>query len=620
MEIGTSVVEKKRLLKKIKGKHFAIGIICLVLIAALVFRLIIRPNLYAAKNIVTQRTANVTRGNIVNTVTGSGSIKSSNRSEISSSVTGKITKVYFEEGDSVKAGDLLLEIDDSDAKLNVQKLKNSIEQAQLTAENNSKNLNNLNIIAPFDGRVTDIIPKVGDNLAKGANVLTITDYSKLKLNVAFSEAVISDIYVGQKVTVNIEDLMQSVEGTVSRVSSKPTITSLGGVSYNVEVVIDNPGSLKDGMSANVEIQVNGRSQFSTESGELEYINSKIMTSESAGTVESINVHEDQSVRAGQLLIKLKNDDLEISSRTTDLNMEELYSQLESAERQLEDYKIYSPIDGIIVTRNVEEGDNVKPADVLFTILDPLHMEFSVPIDELDIAKIKEGQKVSITVDALKETSDRPLSGTVSKIALEGNSSNGVTTYPVTIQINETSNLRVGMNANAEIIVNEKNNVLLLPLDAVQKIGGRYYVYVKNKTDGTDAPEGNNNRRMPGEAASERQDMKNGMMPGKSRGEKADGFTAGMPVRSAGSVPGGNAGYYDNAVLTPVELGINNDDYIEVISGLNEGDEVILPALAGPGENGTQMQNGMMRGFGFSPGGGSRVNVEQRSGNAGRIRN
>lgn len=574
MEKETYLPDSKMPSKKIKVKHVVIGALCFLLLVMLIFRLIIRPRLYAARNAVEQRTALVTRGDIVSTVTASGSIISSNRSEISPSVTGKVTKVYFEEGESVKAGDLLLEIDDSDARLNLKKIKNSIEQAKLTAEKNKRELDSLSITAPFDGYVTNIIPEVGDSLMKGADVLTITDYSRLKLKVAFSDDVIKNIHVGQNVRVNVEDLGQSVEGTVSYVSNSPASTSLGKVSCNVEVVLDNPGFLNDGMNARVEVQLDGKPKAGSEPGKLEYVKSKVVKSKSSGTVESVKVSEDQFVRAGQLLVELKNDDLEMSLQAADLNLEELHYQLESAEKQLEDYKIYSPIDGIVVSRNVEEGDNVKPTDVLFTILDPLHMEFSVPIDELDIAKIKEGQKVNITVDALKETFDSPISGTVSKIAIEGNSSNGVTTYPVTIRINESSNLKVGMNANAEIIVGEKNNILILPLEAVQKIGDKYYVYVKGKA-GKDA------------------DKEHGIGDDKKADKSAGGITKGY----ASQAPGHNDRYYENAVLTPVKLGINNDDYIEVLSGLQEGDEVVLPPLAGSDESDLTMRNGMMRGFG-----------------------
>src|SRR5690606_30124586 len=111
----------------------------------------------------------------------------------------------------------------------------------------------------------------------------------------------------------------------------------------------------------------------------------------------------------------------------------------------------------------------------------------------------------------------------------------------------------------------------------------------------------------------------GKIPAEPAGGKTGGDTAGMPARFAGRVPGSNSGYYDNAILTPVELGINNDDFIEVISGLREGDEVILPALAASGEYNMQMRYGIMERLGFSARSSSRVNVEQRSGNAGRIR-
>ena len=81
------------------------------------------------------------------------------------------------------------------------------------------------------------------------------------------------------------------------------------------------------------------------------------------------------------------------------------------------------------------------------------MEFDVLVDELDIAKVKVGQKVNVTVDALQQTSTIPLKGVVKVIAVKGTSTNGVTTYPITVSINGAGNnfsnfmrIRNGKNA------------------------------------------------------------------------------------------------------------------------------------------------------------------------------
>lgn len=168
------------------------------------------------------------------------------------------------------------------------------------------------------------------------------------------------------------------------------------------------------------------------------------------------------------MAELENKDLELNIKTNDLKLEDLNTQLQTAEEKLLDHKIYAPFDGTLTLNDIEQGNSIKQGDVLGSVANYDIMEFSIDVDELDIAKIKEGQNVKVTIDALPETSNKPLKGTVSKIAVEGSWSNGVSTYPVTIQIEENAALKGSMSANAEIIVNEKTDVVYVPVNAIQK--------------------------------------------------------------------------------------------------------------------------------------------------------
>ncbi|MCX8132169.1 MAG: HlyD family efflux transporter periplasmic adaptor subunit [Clostridia bacterium] len=616
MELYSNHKLNNNLLRKIKTKPVIIGVICFILITAIIVALVLRFGSVKTAAIE-QRTEKVVKGSISVSVTGSGPVKSSNESEVTSAVSGKITKIYHKEGDTVKAGELLFDLDDSDARLNVEKIKNSIAQTRLTADSNEKGMNNLIVNAPFDGQVTNVtFSKVGDEINKGATVLTITDVSKLKLSASFSGAIIQEIKTGQKVIVNVQDLMQSVEGIVTYISKNPSTTSTGGAVYDAEITLSNPGSLKAGMGANVEVETKTGSHTSTGTGKLEYVNSQVIKCDSGGVIEKITVKENQFVSAGQSLIQFRNDDLELSVQTTGLKIQDLNNQLAAAEKQLSEYKIYSPIDGVIVLQDIKVGNSVKPADVLTTITDPGHMEFSVSIDELDIAKIKVGQKVNITIAALPETLLKPIGGQVSKIAIQGTSSNGVTTYPVTIKVNEAADLKVGMNADAEIMISEKTDILVVPLEAVQKMRNRSFVMVKekegNSADGaveksTDAiSDGNRIRRNnSGNNSNGNGGGRRNSSDSASTGTNSGNFAAGISRMNPAY-----AQYYSNAVMKPVEVGTNNDQYIEIVSGLNEGDEVILPPLANSSsQNNMQVRSniggiggmgGLGGGFGGNP--------------------
>ena len=291
--------------------------------------------------------------------------------------------------------------------------------------------------------------------------------------------------------------------------------------------------------------------------------------------------------------------------------------METAEKQLENYKIYAPITGTIIKQDAANGDAAERGSLLSTISDPDHMQFSIPIDELDIAKIQVGQNVSITVDALPESSDAPLTGQVSRIAVEGTSSNGVTTYPVTVGINETSKLKAGMNANAEIMVNQKTGVLMVPLEAIQKVEGRNFVIVMGGVRGSE----NNAAGINGKSTSDdnsKSAYNNNSGNNNQSGAIQGNTNTGNKVRAMRNKANGNV---QNAVGTgamrPVELGINNDDYAEVLSGLQEGEQVVLPTLAtGTGQNNMQIKGIGGMGFGAVgavPGAGSNIKtVESRT--------
>ena len=478
-----------------KLKPFKIIAICLVvaLLAGGAYIFVKAKNSKAGTAAV-QRTSTVVRGELTDSIAGSAPIVSSNRSELSPKVTATLEKINCKEGDQVKAGDVLFVIDNTDALLNIENTKNSIAQMQLTLDNTAKSVKGLVVNAPYSGQITNISVKEGDTINKGGAIMTITDVSKLDVTLAFSGAEVKDIKIGQTATIYLQDLMLSVEGKVAYKSSKPYTTASGGELYNVEISINNPGSLTEGMKATAEIQAGGTTLESVQSGSLAYINNKVLRSDAGGTVTNLKVRGNEFVNAGDILMQLENDDLLLTSSTNDMKMENLKSQMDIQQKQLSYYTITAPFDGTITKMgNANEGDTVKQGEVLAVVSDMNHLEFSVDIDELDISQLAVGQPVNITSEALADTTVMPLAGKVSKVAMEGSSSNGVTTYPVTVTLDDdsASRLKTGMNIDAEIIISSKSDVLMVPLEAVTKMGNRSFVYVKGT--GSQGMEGTDNQ-------------------------------------------------------------------------------------------------------------------------------
>lgn len=513
-----------------------------------------------------QATAIVKKGNLSVVVSGSGPISSTNKYDLTSNVSGTLTKVYYEDGDMVKAGDLIFEIDRKDTELQIKQLRNNIAQVQLSRNSYIKDLESSSITAPFDGEVQDIQVKEGDNISNNGSVLSIIDKSKLKLLVSFSNTYRSKLALGQEVIVNAYEAnteeLYRVKGSISSISSPSYKTNDGSEVYNVGVVIDNSGFLTEGMVANAVINMEGNELKSKSSSTLSYINSMTVKASAGGTIKIIDVENGQNVKKGDELVQIDNEELQLTIQTNDLKLEDLNTQLQTAEEKLLDYKIYAPFDGTFTINGIKQGNSIKQGDILGCIANYDTMEFSIKVDELDIAKIQEGQTAKVTIDALAGTIDKPLKGTVTKIAVEGTSSDGVSTYPVTVQIQENTALKGGMNANAEIVVSQKNNVLYVPVDAVQKRNGKSFVTVVSGSD-----------------------------------KEASGSNAKSQD---------NEGTEQKTERREVTTGISTEEYIEIISGLNEGEAVAVTSTASTGNMHQNMNGGMrlpISGGGPTPGGG-----------------
>lgn len=245
------------------------------------------------------------------------------------------------------------------------------------------------------------------------------------------------------------------------------------------------------------------------------------------------------------------------------------SALDRAQVNLAYATITSPIDGVVLNRAIEEGQTVAASfstPTLFTIVNDLtQMEVQTSVDEADIGKIIDGQRVEFTVDAY---SDMKFEGTVSQVRLQPVTTNNVVTYVVILHApNPDKKLMPGMTASATIYVEEKTNTLLLSGKAVRFTPDQAYLmkmFAKMKSSGS----------MPK------------MPSGAPAGAMAQNIPAGQSMPAPGMMPGlantdpkmKTVWVKDNMMgLHPVmlKIGIDNGSSVEVLSGLKEGDEVIV---------------------------------------------
>ncbi|MCI3923975.1 efflux RND transporter periplasmic adaptor subunit [Paenibacillus sp. TRM 82003] len=296
------------------------------------------------------------------------------------------------------------------------------------------------------------------------------------------------------------------------------------------------------------------------------------------------------------------ESLRISIQKQQLSIEELRGEIADllAEEEETLAPVTAPIDGKLTAFTVAPGDTIgNNNSVVGEIADYAGMKMVVGVDELDIAKVQLDQTAEILVDALP---DEAYAGRVIDIAEEGSANNGVASFDVTLLFDSVENLKAGMSAEASIVTAQKDDALYLPIDAVQSMRGRYFVLVPS-AEGAEEGEADRGSEdaaegalgASGEAAAGSEGASDGATgdfarPDGGTARSEDGAAGGFARPDGGAerpAMGGAAGGTTAMTGTgaagqrrvPVEVGIHNEDSIEILSGLAEGDAVILPVAA-----------------------------------------
>lgn len=132
------------------------------------------------------------------------------------------------------------------------------------------------------------------------------------------------------------------------------------------------------------------------------------------------------------------------------------------------------------TENTEDASGYSTHTTAFTIAGEEEMVLSVSVDELDINSVEKGQSAEITFDAI---ADKTFEGTVAKVGNTASASGGVAKYTVEIEIPRDEEMKAGMNASATIVIESKENVVTIPVNALQERGNEVFVYTEKDEEG-----------------------------------------------------------------------------------------------------------------------------------------
>ena len=451
------------------------------------------------------------RRDVTNTLSGTGTLNPANTYTVKSLVDGKVLTGTIEEGDIVEESNVLYTIDSSDASTNFEKAEIAMQQAQRSYD---KVVDRQYVRAEVAGVVSSLKVTKGDEVTSGQEVAVIRDSSKMLLTLEFPAADAANFSVGQSAAVTLDGTFEQLDGTVTSVSGTDALSAGNLLTRTVTITVKNAGGLTTAQAATASI--NGVSSIG--SATFAYQAERTLTAQAAGTVTSINVQEGSEVAKDDIILGLSGDDLTESIQSASESLRSAEISMQNLQDTMNNYTITAPISGTIIEKDAKVGDAVKTGDTLCIVYDLSYLEMNINVDELQISSISVGQQVQITADAVP---DKTYVGTVTRVSMKGTSNGGTTTYPVSIRIDDTDGLRPGMNANAEIVVAEAKNALVVPNAAV--VRGSYVLVTKDSPSAANAD---------------------------TTMEAPEGF-----------------------VYVPVKTGVSDDDYTQIVSGIQEGDTI-----------------------------------------------
>ena len=555
----------------------------------------------------------VSLGSIQSMVEGTGNARAKNSATVTPDAGYKVLELFVKEGDTVEEGQLLYNLDDSAAQEAVSTAQNNVRKAQETVDDYNTELSklydnvaDLTIKAPHDGKLIDINADIknGKDMAVGDAVATVVNDTKLRLHLYYSWAYEGQISVGQTAQITLPASMTAVTGTVEQVNYVKRVVSEGGVTFEVVFVLNNPGTLTEGMTASAALSTSdGTPIYPYESGKLEYFETTKLTVKVAGPVQSVNLMNYADVTNGQVLVQLGDKDASasIASKQNSLreaqkSVDDAVKALEEAQKKLENYHATAPISGRVLSCNLVSGEDVSSGQAI-QIADTSTMIVDINIDERNVGYVSNGMMVN-----LQDQMGNFYMGIIEQIALTAKAENGVASFPATVVVdNPEGLLMTGTYIQYSFVASQSDNCLVVPIQAVMNVT---------------LPQ----TAMPGGEMGE-----DGMEPGIDDGGMVDGDmgvaepavdapaaggpraqSLGMVVMSGGSVSmggspmgGGSFGGGDTATVCFVQgepderaieadpswnmpegffavvvtTGLSDETNVEITSGLNEGDMV-----------------------------------------------
>ncbi|HUE82756.1 MAG TPA: efflux RND transporter periplasmic adaptor subunit [Pyrinomonadaceae bacterium] len=507
-------------------------------------------------------TARVERGNLRNTVTATGTLQAVTTVLVGSQASGTISALYVDFNSTVKKGQVIAQLDPATSQAQVQQSRANLEQARASLQNSHANLTQA---------------KAGVTDARARSLASQSTVQNQQAGVSSAEA-------------NLAVLQAQRDDALSSLRQQESLSSSGIISQRELEIAQTAFRTAEARYNQAVAQLN-QAKLSEQS------------SSTAGVAQSQAQLEQAQAQVEQASAQVRQSEAQVSQAEAALRLAEINSTHTT---------IRSPIDGVVVSRDVDVGQTVAAslsAPTLFTIANDLtQMQVIANIDQADIGLVEQAKSVNFTVDAFP---GEDFKGTIQQIRLNPQTVQNVVTYNVVIDVNNPEQkLKPGMTANLIITIDERNSVLKVPNAALrfmpQNAGEQRRSSARGGQDAGEG-EGQNPRRR------QRQQSEEGRSAGQgSSGENAtnsEGRRGGRPASPTSPVVQGQSrvvwvlGQDGKPQSRRITIGLTDGSATEVTSGsLQEGEMVVIGETITAANN-AQSNQASAPGFGGGPRGG-----------------
>lgn len=378
-------------------------------------------------------TAKVERGNLRNSVTATGTLQAVTTVQVGSQASGTISALYVDFNSRVKKGQFIAQLDPSTTQAQVEQARANLLQARAALGQAQAG------VAQSHAAISQTRAGVTDAQARALAARSTVDNQQA--GVASAEA-------------NVSVMKAQMDDAASFLRQQESLAADGVVAR------------RDVETAQTSYKT-AEAHYNQAVAQLQQAQLSAQSSRSSGVAQSQAQIEQARAQVQQSQAQAQNASAQVENASAQVDQAE--AALKFAEINLSHTTIISPIDGVVVSRDVSVGQTVAASlssPTLFTIAQDLNqMQVIANIDQADIGLVEQAKSVSFTVDAFP---GEEFKGTIQQMRLNPQNVQNVVTYNVVIDVsNPGQKLKPGMTANLEITIDERNDVLKVPNAALR---------------------------------------------------------------------------------------------------------------------------------------------------------